>query len=149
MFMVSRPWNAVDLFFPDRMNLNEIHPLSSPSSWQYSCLKQGTMLTRRDVLNQLRSSGIRTLSALKQDCRQYENYMAAFYDFEIVRSPRGRMNSFRSGDNRYSRTGGNPHRFVRVRLLAQRPEMQPRTMQRLSMCVRAGANRGRSSLAQN
>jgi hypothetical protein len=65
-------------------------------------------------------SGVRRLSAFKQDCRQYENYMAAFYDFEIVKSPRALMNSYRSPGSLYARMNGNSHRYVKVRLMAQR-----------------------------
>ena len=76
------------------------------------------MLTRRDVLNQLKFSGIRKISELKQSCRQHENYMAAFYDFEIVKNA-GAMKSFYNlHRNLRARRGENPNRFVRVRLMA-------------------------------
>jgi hypothetical protein len=76
------------------------------------------MLTRRDVLNQLKMSGVRRLSAFKEHCRQYENYMAAFYDFEIVKSPAAQMNAYRSPKILYGRGNGDSLRYVRVKLMA-------------------------------
>jgi hypothetical protein len=69
-------------------------------------------------LNQLKMSGVRRLSAFKEHCRQYENYMAAFYDFEIVKTPGVRKNSYNLIRSLYSRRNGNPNRFVKVRLMA-------------------------------
>ena len=43
------------------------------------------MLTRWDVLIQLRKMEGRSLSQLKRDCREFEEYMAVNYDYEIVR----------------------------------------------------------------
>jgi hypothetical protein len=43
------------------------------------------MMTRRDVLDQLKRVGIKDLSLLKRSCRDFENYMAVNYDYEIVR----------------------------------------------------------------
>jgi hypothetical protein len=84
------------------------------------------MLTRRDVLTQLKISGLRGLSALKQNCRQYENYMAAYYDFEIVKTPGARKNSYNLLRSLYSQRNGNPNRYVRVRLMAQSRQVGPR-----------------------
>jgi hypothetical protein len=78
------------------------------------------MLTRRDVLNQLKMSGVRSLSVFKQDCRQYENYMAAVYDYKIVKSPRPMSDFYRPSRNPYARGNGNSIRFVNVRLMAKR-----------------------------
>ena len=46
------------------------------------------MLTRREVLTKLRRVGVRKLSWLKSDCREIDQYMAANYDYEIVKSKR-------------------------------------------------------------
>jgi len=43
------------------------------------------MMTRRDVLDQLKRVGIKELSLLKRSCRDFENYMAVNYDYEILR----------------------------------------------------------------
>jgi hypothetical protein len=43
------------------------------------------MMTRRDVLEQLKRVGIKDLSLLKRSCRDFENYMAVNYDYQIVR----------------------------------------------------------------
>jgi hypothetical protein len=43
------------------------------------------MMTRRDVLEQLKRVGIKDLSLLKRSCRDFENYMSVNYDYEIVR----------------------------------------------------------------
>jgi len=42
-------------------------------------------MTRRDVLDQLKRVGIKDLSLLKRSCRDFENYMAVNYDYEILR----------------------------------------------------------------
>jgi hypothetical protein len=46
------------------------------------------MLTRREVLTKLRTVGVRKLSWLKSACRKIEQYMAANYDYEIVKNRR-------------------------------------------------------------
>jgi hypothetical protein len=43
------------------------------------------MLTRWDELMQLRKMEGRSLSQLKRDCREFEEYMAVNYDYEIVK----------------------------------------------------------------
>ena len=43
------------------------------------------MLTRREILNQLKRVGVKELSRLKRNCRDFENYMAVNYDYEIDR----------------------------------------------------------------
>ncbi len=43
------------------------------------------MMTRRDVLNQLKRVGIHELSLLKRDCREFETYMAVYYDYKILK----------------------------------------------------------------
>lgn len=43
------------------------------------------MMTRRDVLDQLKRVGIKDLSLLKRSCRDFENYMAVHYDYEILK----------------------------------------------------------------
>jgi hypothetical protein len=101
-----------------RVNSNKNRPLCFSCRWQPFALTIGTMLTRKDVLNQLKWSGVRKLSAFKQCCRQYENYMAAFYDFEIVKSPRAKMNSYRSFGSIYARGERNSLRYVKVKLMA-------------------------------
>jgi hypothetical protein len=44
-----------------------------------------TMMTRRDVLDQLKRVGIHELSLLKKDCREFENYMAVYYGYKILK----------------------------------------------------------------
>lgn len=46
------------------------------------------MMTRRDVLDQLKRVGIKDLSLLRRSCRDFENYMAVNYDYEISRKKR-------------------------------------------------------------
>jgi hypothetical protein len=46
------------------------------------------MMTRRDVLDQLKRVGIKDLSLLKRSCRDFENYMAVNYDYEIIKKER-------------------------------------------------------------
>ena len=43
------------------------------------------MLTRWEVLMQLRKLEGRSLSQLKVDCREFEEYMAVNYDYEIAK----------------------------------------------------------------
>jgi hypothetical protein len=43
------------------------------------------MMTRRDVLDQLKRVGIHELALLKRDCREFENYMAIYYDYKILK----------------------------------------------------------------
>jgi hypothetical protein len=43
------------------------------------------MMTRRDVLDQLKRVGIKDLSLLKRSCRDFENYMAVNYDYKILK----------------------------------------------------------------
>ena len=43
------------------------------------------MLTRWEVLMQLRKMEGRSLSQLKRDCREFEEYMAVNYDYVIVK----------------------------------------------------------------
>jgi hypothetical protein len=47
------------------------------------------MMTRRDVLNQLKRVGIHQLSLLKRDCREFETYMDVYYDYKILKKERG------------------------------------------------------------
>lgn len=43
------------------------------------------MLTHWEVLMQLRKMEGRSLSQIKRDCREFEEYMAVNYDYEIVK----------------------------------------------------------------
>jgi hypothetical protein len=43
------------------------------------------MLTRWEVLMQVRKVEGRSLSQIKRDCREFEEYMAANYDYVIVK----------------------------------------------------------------
>ena len=43
------------------------------------------MITRREVLRELGRLGLRDFSEIKQGCREYEDYMAAFYDLKIIK----------------------------------------------------------------
>jgi len=46
------------------------------------------MMTRREVLEQLKRVGVKDLSLLKRSCRDFENYMAVNYDYEILKKGR-------------------------------------------------------------
>ena len=41
------------------------------------------MLTRREILMQLKTAGVREWSLLKHHCRDFENYMALRYGLKI------------------------------------------------------------------
>jgi hypothetical protein len=43
------------------------------------------MLTRREILMQLRTAGVSEWSLLKSHCRDFENYMALRYGLTIAR----------------------------------------------------------------
>ena len=43
-----------------------------------------TMLTRREILMQLKTAGVREWSLLKHHCRDFENYMALRYGLKIA-----------------------------------------------------------------
>jgi len=58
------------------------------------------MLTRREVLMQLRRVGVRNLSQLKSDCREFEQYMAVNYDYEIVKKERPRSSDWINSEGR-------------------------------------------------
>jgi hypothetical protein len=58
------------------------------------------MLTRREVLMQLRRVGVRKLSQLKSDCREFEQYMAVNYDYEIVKKGRPRSSDWINSEGR-------------------------------------------------
>jgi len=45
-------------------------------------------MTRREVLEQLKRVGVKDLSLLKRSCRDFENYMAVNYDYEILKKGR-------------------------------------------------------------
>ncbi len=45
------------------------------------------MLTRREVLTQLKRVGVKTLSEMKRDCREFEQHMLVNYDYEIIKKP--------------------------------------------------------------
>jgi len=53
------------------------------------------MLTRREILIELKRLGIKELSLLKWHCRDFEHYMAVNYGFEIVQDAKKREPSFR------------------------------------------------------
>jgi len=44
------------------------------------------MLTRRDILNELKRMGVRKPSLLKSYLRDFEKYIGAYYDFKISKS---------------------------------------------------------------
>jgi hypothetical protein len=46
------------------------------------------MMTRHDVLEQLKRVGVKDLSLLKKSCRDFENYMAVNYDYKIFKKAR-------------------------------------------------------------
>jgi hypothetical protein len=43
------------------------------------------MITRKEVLRELGRLGLRDFSEIKQGCREYEDYMAAFYGLKIIK----------------------------------------------------------------
>jgi hypothetical protein len=43
------------------------------------------MMTRREVLIQLKKAGVKEFSLLKYHCRDFENFMATHHDWEIGR----------------------------------------------------------------
>jgi hypothetical protein len=43
------------------------------------------MLTRREVLAQLKRVGLTKISELKRNCREFEQYMSVNYDYGIVK----------------------------------------------------------------
>ena len=47
--------------------------------------EENSMLTRREILVQLRRVGIDRLSMLKHDCREYKDYLAFNYDYAVAR----------------------------------------------------------------
>jgi len=47
------------------------------------------MLTRRDVLTELKRMGIRKPSLLKNYLRDFEKYIGAHYSFEILKTKKG------------------------------------------------------------
>ena len=51
------------------------------------------MLTRREILMQLKRMGVKELSLLKQQCRDFESYATAHYGFEIVKKGASRGES--------------------------------------------------------
>jgi len=44
------------------------------------------MLTRRDILNELKRMGVRKPSLLKNYLRDFERYIGTYYDFKISKS---------------------------------------------------------------
>jgi hypothetical protein len=47
------------------------------------------MLTRREILMQLKTAGVREWSLLKHYCRDFENYMALRYGLKIAGKEEG------------------------------------------------------------
>jgi hypothetical protein len=45
--------------------------------------RTNSMLTRREILIELRRLGVKDLFLIKQDCRNFEKYWAGNYDYEI------------------------------------------------------------------
>ena len=43
------------------------------------------MITRKEVLRELGRLGLRSFSEIKQGCREYEDYVASFYGFKIIK----------------------------------------------------------------
>jgi hypothetical protein len=68
--------------------MNHLLGLIGWNPWRISC-KTTAMMTRRDVLEQLKRVGIQELSQLKRDCREFEKYMATCYDYEILKRETG------------------------------------------------------------
>ena len=56
------------------------------------------MLTRREILSQLKSVGVGKLILLKWHCRDFESYMRANYDLGMGSSPPGE----KDGKGRYN-----------------------------------------------
>jgi hypothetical protein len=47
------------------------------------------MLTRRDVLTELKRMGVKKPSLLKNYLRDFEKYIGTYYDFQISKSRKG------------------------------------------------------------
>ena len=47
------------------------------------------MLTRRDVLNELKRMGVKKPSLLKSYLRDFERYIGTYYDFQISKTNKG------------------------------------------------------------
>ncbi len=53
--------------------------------------RTNNMLTRREILIELRRLGVKDLSLLKRDCQNFEKYWAGIYDDD---TPSGRKHPF-------------------------------------------------------
>ena len=49
------------------------------------------MLTRRDVLTELKRMGVTKLSLLKSYLRDFEKYIGTYYDFQVLRTRKTRQ----------------------------------------------------------
>jgi len=66
------------------------------------------MLTRRDVLTELKRMGVRKLSLLKSYARDFERYIGNHYSFEVSKTGKqlhplsSHVSAFRPNNPRYS-----------------------------------------------
>ena len=60
-----------------------------PACGRQVCNQKDTMLTRRDVLSELRRMGVRKPSLLKNYLRDFERYIGTYYDFQISKTRKG------------------------------------------------------------
>ena len=68
-------------------------------------------MTRRDVLEQLKRVGILELSLLKRDCREFENYMAVYYGYKILKKDREAKTTLSAQNS----TSPSPKAFLNLR----------------------------------
>jgi len=57
----------------------KIKQLGRPFAWSDSCGYSPSMLTRREILIQLKDAGVKEWSLLKHHCREFELYWALRY----------------------------------------------------------------------
>jgi hypothetical protein len=77
----------MDIWLIHKINMNHVMNLRKIKLWRIFC-RMIDMMTRRDVLQQLKRVGIHELSLLKRDCREFENYMASCYGYRILKKDR-------------------------------------------------------------
>jgi len=75
---------VADFLLINLANAKKIHELEKSDRWRIFCTMKD-MMTRREVLDQLKRVGIKDLSLLKRSCRDFETYMAVHYGYEILK----------------------------------------------------------------
>jgi len=72
------------------------------------------MITRREILTELARLGLRDLREIKQGCREYEDYMAAYYGLRIVNGMRRKTSSLRFQTSSTARDRKDPLSTVKA-----------------------------------